>query len=307
MEGRAADVWPPLPLGPWAETNATLHMWAQIVGKIRLIESPPINHTWHSTLYVTSRGLTTSPIPHGSQVYQLDFDFIDHRLICTTIDGGRAHVALEPQTVARFYARTMEMLRSLGLEVRIHGRPNEVLEPIPFAENETHSAYDAGAVTRFWRVLVQCDRVFKRFRSSFIGKCSPVHFFWGAMDLAVTRFSGRTAPEHPGGIPNLPDRITRDAYSHEVSSAGFWAGGGAIAYPVFYSYAYPEPAGFAEHPVRPPQAFYSADFREFILPYDAVRTAADPDGTLLEFLESTYAVVADLARWDRAALEQRPG
>jgi hypothetical protein len=307
MEGRAADVWPPLPLGPWAETNATLHMWAQIVGKIRLIESPPINHTWHSTLYVTSRGLTTSPIPHGSQVYQLDFDFIDHRLICTTIDGGRAHVALEPQTVARFYARTMEMLRSLGLDVRIHGRPNEVLEPIPFAENETHRAYDAEAVTRFWRVLVQCDRVFKRFRSSFIGKCSPVHFFWGAMDLAVTRFSGRTAPEHPGGIPNLPDRITRDAYSHEVSSAGFWAGGGAIAYPVFYSYAYPEPAGFAEHPVRPPQAFYSADFREFILPYDAVRTAADPDGTLLEFLESTYAVVADLARWDRAALEQRPG
>jgi len=307
MGDRVADVWPPLPLEPWVETNATLHMWAQIVGKIRLIESPPINHTWHSTLYVTSRGLTTSPVPHDSKVYQLDFDFIDHRLICTTSAGGRAFVALEPQTVARFYARTMEMLRSLGLDVRIHGRPNEVPEAIPFAEDETHSAYDAEAVARFWRVLVQCDRVLKRFRSGFIGKCSPVHFFWGAMDLAVTRFSGRTAPEHPGGIPNLPDRVARDAYSHEVSSAGFWAGGGPIAYPVFYSYAYPEPGGFSEHPVRPPQAFYSADLREFILPYDAVRTAADPDRTLLEFLESTYAVAADLAQWDRAALEQRPG
>ena len=302
-----AEVWPPLPLGPWADTNATLHMWTQIVGKIRLSESAPINHSWHSTLYVTSRGLTSSPIPHGRTTYQLDFDFIAHELICTTSDGGRAHVGLEPQTVARFYARTMEMLQSLGISVRIHPRPNEVPEPIPFAIDETHRAYDANAVTRFWRVLVQSDRVFKRFRSNFIGKCSPVHFFWGAMDLAVTRFSGRRAPEHPGGIPNLPDRVTRDAYSHEVSSAGFWPGGGAIAYPVFYSYAYPEPAGFAEQAVRPPQAIYSPDFREFILPYDAVRTATDPDRLLLDFLESTYAAAADLATWDRAALEQPPG
>jgi hypothetical protein len=302
-----AEVWPPLPLGPWADTNATLHMWTQIVGKIRLSESAPINHSWHSTLYVTSRGLTSSPIPHGRTTYQLDFDFIAHELICTTSDGGRAHVALEPQTVARFYARTMEMLQSLGISVRIHPRPNEVPEAIPFAIDETHRAYDANAVTRFWRVLVQSDRVFKRFRSNFIGKCSPVHFFWGAMDLAVTRFSGRRAPEHPGGIPNLPDRVTRDAYSHEVSSAGFWPGGGAIAYPVFYSYAYPEPAGFAEQAVRPPQAIYSPDFREFILPYDAVRTATDPDRLLLDFLESTYAAAADLATWDRAALEQPPG
>jgi Family of unknown function (DUF5996) len=302
-----AEVWPPLPLAPWAETSATLHMWTQIVGKIRLIESAPINHSWHSTLYVTSRGLTSSPIPHGTTVYQLDFDFVTHQLICTTSDGARAHIALEPQTVARFYARTMEMLQSLGISVRIHGRPNEVPEPIPFATDDTHRAYDANAVTRFWRVLVQSDRVFKRFRSSFIGKCSPVHFFWGAMDLAVTRFSGRRAPEHPGGIPNLPDRVTREAYSHELSSAGFWPGGGAIAYPAFYSYAYPEPAEFAEHLVRPPQAFYSPDFREFILPYDAVRTATDPDRLLLDFLESTYAAAADLAKWDRAALEQRPG
>jgi len=307
MGNAIAEVWPPLPLASWADTNATLHMWIQIVGKLRLTESAAINHSWHSTLYVTPRGLTTSAIPHGTTVYQLDFDFIAHQLICTTSDGGRAQVALEPQTVARFYARTMEMLQSLGISVRIHGRPNEVAEPIPFATDETHRAYDAEAVTRFWRVLLQCDRVFKRFRSTFIGKSSPVHFFWGAMDLAVTRFSGRRAPEHPGGIPNLPDRITREAYSHEVSSAGFWAGGGPIDYPVFYSYAYPEPPGFAEHAILPPQAFYNPDFREFILPYDAVRTAVDPDRLVLDFLESTYGAAADLAKWDRAALEQRPG
>jgi hypothetical protein len=278
-------------------------MWTQIVGKIRLRESAPINHGWHSTLYVTSRGLTTSPIPHGARTFQIDFDFIDHVLPVTVSDGSTARVRLEPRTVAAFYRELMDALQGLGLDVQIYAKPNEVPDPIPFARDEVHRAYDAEAVNRYWRVLVQSDRVFKRFRSGFIGKCSPVHLFWGALDLAVTRFSGRRAPEHPGGIPNLPDRVTREAYSHEVSSAGFWAGGGAIAYPAYYAYAYPEPAGFAAARVGPPEAFYSQDLHEFILPYDAVRTAPDPDAVLLEFLQSTYAAAADLATWDRAALE----
>jgi hypothetical protein len=297
------DAWPTLPLEPWADTCATLHMWTQIVGKIRLRESAPINHGWHSTLYVTSRGLTTSPIPHGARTFQIDFDFIDHVLPVTVSDGSTARVRLEPRTVAAFYRELMDALQGLGLDVQIYAKPNEVPDPIPFARDEVHRAYDAEAVNRYWRVLVQSDRVFKRFRSGFIGKCSPVHLFWGALDLAVTRFSGRRAPEHPGGIPNLPDRVTREAYSHEVSSAGFWAGGGAIAYPAYYAYAYPEPAGFAAARVGPPEAFYSQDLHEFILPYDAVRTAPDPDAVLLEFLQSTYAAAADLATWDRAALE----
>src|SRR5688572_16045337 len=251
MDHSSPAVWPDLPYDAWADTNATLHMWAQIVGKIRLRESAPINHSWHSTLYVNARGLTTSAIPHGERAFQLDFDFIDHRLVCRTSDGAVGHVALEPQTVARFYAQTMEMLRSLDVPVQIHVRPNEVPDPIPFAKDEVHRAYDGESVTRFWRALVQCDRVFKRFRSPFVGKCSPVHFFWGAMDLAVTRFSGRRAPEHPGGVPNLPDRITREAYSHEVSSCGFWAGSAPVDYPAFYAYAYPEPMGFADVRVGP--------------------------------------------------------
>ena len=301
------QAWPALALEGWADSCATLHMWAQIVGKIRLRESAPINHGWHSTFYVTARGLTTSPIPHGLRTFQIDFDFIDHALVVDVSDGTTARIALEPQTVAMFYRRVMGALRGLDLDVTIHGRPNEVPDPIPFERDEVHRAYDAAAVTRFWRVLVQSDRVFKRFRSGFIGKCSPVHLFWGALDLAVTRFSGRTAPEHPGGIPNLPDRVTREAYSHEVSSCGFWAGGGAIAYPAYYAYAYPEPAGFADARVGPAQAFYSPDLREFILPYDAVRMSDDPDRTLLQFLESTYVAAADLAEWDRTALESRLG
>jgi len=299
-------VWPELPLGAWADTCATLHMWTQIVGKIRLRESAPINHGWHSTLYVTARGLTTSPIPHGARTYQIDFDFIAHALWIHVSDGGVARLRLEAQTVASFYRRVMEALHGLGIDVHIHGQPNEVPDPIPFARDEVHCAYDAAYVNRFWRVLVQSDRVFKQFRSRFIGKCSPVQLFWGALDLAVTRFSGRPAPEHPGGIPNLPDRITREAYSHEVSSCGFWSGsaGSAIAYPAFYSYAYPEPEGFSRAAVKPDAAFYSPDFREFILPYDAVRQAADPDHVLLEFLQSTYEAAADLGKWDRAALER---
>ena len=299
--------WPALPLEAWTETNATLHMWVQIVGKIRLRESPSINHSWSSTLYVTPRGLTTGAIPHGLRSYQLVFDFIDHALVVEVSDGQRGRVPLEPQTVAAFYRRLIDTLHAFGIDVRIHGRPNEVPDPIPFAGDEVHRAYDPEYANRFWRCLVQSDRVLTRFRARFIGKCSPVHFFWGAMDLAVTRFSGRTAPEHPGGIPNLPDRVTREAYSHEVSSAGFWAGGGAVPYPAYYSYAYPEPQGFAEARVDPSQAFYSPELREFILPYEAVREAADPDELLLEFLQSTYVAAADRGAWDRAALEPRAG
>ena len=299
--------WPALPLEAWTETNATLHMWAQIAGKIRLRESPLINHSWGSTLYVTARGLTTGPIPHGFRTYQLTFDFIDHALVVEASDGQRGRVPLEPQTVAAFYRRVMDTLHAFGIDVHIHGRPNEVPDPIPFARDEVHRAYDPEYANRFWRCLVQSARVLTRFRARFIGKCSPVHFFWGAMDLAVTRFSGRTAPPHPGGIPNLPDRVTREAYSHEVSSAGFWAGGGAVPYPAYYSYAYPEPAGFAAARVEPSPAFYSADLREFILPYEAVREAAEPDELLMQFLQSTYEVAAHLAKWDRGALEPRNG
>ena len=300
------EFWPALPLEGWADTCATLHLWTQIVGKIRLRESAPINHGWHSTLYVTARGLTTSPIPHGHGIFQIDFDFIDHTLVIEVSDGRSARVPLEPQTVAVFYRRVMDALAGLDIDVRIYAKPNEVADPIAFDRDEVHRAYDRAAVNRFWRVLVQNDRVFKRFRSGFLGKCSPVHLFWGALDLAVTRFSGRPAPPHPGGIPNLPDRITREAYSHEVSSAGFWAGGGAIAYPAYYSYAYSEPPGFASAAVGPGEAFYSTDLHEFILPYNVVRTSADPDRVLLEFLQSTYVAAADLARWDRAALESAP-
>jgi hypothetical protein len=297
------QAWPSLPLSAWSDTAATLHMWLQIVGKIRLTCSPWTNHSWHTTLYVTSRGLTTSPIPYGLLDFEIHLDFIDHVLTIEVSDGRSARVPLEPQSVAAFYQRLMREMKTLGLDVRIHAAPNEVPDAIPFAKNETLKSYDREYVTRFWRILAQSDRVFKIFRARFVGKNSPVHLFWGAMDLAVTRFSGRRAPQHPGGIPNLPDRVTREAYSHEVSSGGFWAGGGAIDYPAYYAYAYPEPEGFADKKVEPSVALYSKDLREFILPYDAVRGAADPDAMLLAFLQSTHAAAADLAKWDRAALE----
>lgn len=298
------EPWPSLPLEAWAETYATLHLWTQIVGKVRLAQSPWVNHGWHVSLYVTARGLTTSPIPHGTRSFQVDFDFVAHQLILRSSDGGTGGFALEPQSVAAFYKRFMAEMERLALRVDIYRRPNEVADPIPFDQDETHRVYDAEYANRFWRVLVQADRVFKEFRARFNGKCSPVHYFWGAPDLAVTRFSGRRAPEHPGGIPNLPDWVTRDAYSHEVSSCGFWPGGGSVAYAAFYSYAYPEPAGFSTAPVKPSTAFYSADFREFILPYDAVRQSESPDSTLLDFLQSTYEAAADLAQWDRNSLER---
>lgn len=303
MSNQQPEAWPPLPLDGWRDTSETFHLWTQIVGKVRLTQTPWINHTWNSTLYVTSRGLSTSPIPHGTRTFEIEFDLIAHELVVRTSDGGVFNMPLEPQTVAEFYEQLVDALARLLVPVTIHGRPNELENPIPFKRDRTHKSYDRDAVNRFWRVLVQSDRVFKIFRGRFIGKCSPVHFFWGAADLAVTRFSGRVAPPHPGGIPNLPDRVTRDAYSHEVSSCGFWAGGGPIAYPAYYAYAYPEPAGFAEARVGPAQAFYSPDLHEFILPYDAVRTSANPDSVLLEFVQSTYDAAADRARWDRAALE----
>jgi hypothetical protein len=279
-------------------------MWTQIVGKVRLARGPWLNHSWHVTLYVTARGLTTSPMPHGVRTFQIDLDFVDHRLIIAASDGRIMTFALEARPVAAFHRRLMEALRTLELSVHINPKPNEVTDPIRFDLDQAPRAYDPDYANRFWRALVQSDRVFKQFRGRFIGKCSPVHFFWGAPDLAVTRFSGRPAPQHPGGIPNLPDPITREAYSHEVSSCGFWPGGGAIPYPAFYSYAYPQPAGFPAAPVAPREAFYSRELGEFILPYDVVRQSESPDATLLEFLQTTYDAAANLAGWDRAALER---
>jgi len=301
-----AEFWPSLALEDWADTCATLHMWIQIVGKIRLVQSAWINHSWHATLYVTATGLTTSPIPHGLRTFQIDFDFIRHQLTITSSDGRMASFALEPQSVAAFHRRLMTEMRSLDLQVAIHEKPNEVPDPIRFDLDESHRAYDRDHANRFWRILVQSDRVFKEFRARFIGKCSPVHLFFGALDLAVTRFSGKPAPPHPGGIPNLPDSVTREAYSHEVISCGFWPGGGAFPQPAFYSYAYPEPAGFSAALLRPSAAFYSTDFREFLLPYDAVRQVEFPDAVLLEFLQSAYEAAASLAGWDRQALERQP-
>lgn len=299
-----SEVWPGLPLDAWTETYTTLHLWTQVVGKIRLVQSPWVNHSWSVTLYVTARGLTTSPIPYNTRTFQIDFDFIEHYLTVRTNDNGVGRVALEPQPVATFYERLMEEMEKLALRVPICKKPNEIPDPIRFDQDEIHRDYDRKYANRFWRVLVQADRVLKQFRAQFIGKCSPVHFFWGAADLAVTRFSGRKAPEHPGGVPHLPDWVAREAYSHEVSSCGFWPGGGPIPYPAFYSYTYPEPAGFASARVRPGEAFYSPALREFILPYESVRQAKDPDGTLLEFLGSSYEAAAEAGQWDRAALER---
>ena len=297
------EPWPPLPYPAWKDTCATLHLWTQIVGKIRLARTPWANHSWHVTLYVTPRGLGTSPIPDDGRAFQIEFDFIDHALLIATSDGGGQRLPLAPMSVADFHDRLMAALAGLGISVRIDGSPNEVPDPIPFRADREHAAYDPDAAQRFWRVLVQADRVLKQFRTGFLGKVSPVHFFWGSFDLAVTRFSGRRAPLHPGGIPHLPDAVTREAYSHEVSSAGFWPGGGAIDYPAFYAYAYPAPEGFASAPVRPAAAFFHEALGEFILPYDAVRTADAPDETLLDFLQCTYEAAANAAGWDRAALD----
>ena len=277
------EKWPDIPFEPWKDSCATLHLWTQIVGKYRLSRTPWINHSWQATFYVTSRGLTTSLIEAGSDSVQFDFDLIEHRLIGTSTDGSTASFALEPMTVAEFYKRFLALTDELGVRIEIHGTPNEISDPIPFAEDTKHASYDADAVHRFWRALVQIDRVFKYFRTGFLGKVSPVHLFWGSFDLAVTRFSGRVAPMHPGGIPGLPDVVTREAYSHEVSSAGFWPGGGPVEYPAFYSYAYPAPAEFSVQPVAPAAAFFDQKAGEFLLPYSVVRDAARSRSSALEF------------------------
>jgi Family of unknown function (DUF5996) len=299
-----SDFWPALPFAKWQDTATTLHMWTQIVGKIRLTLTPWTNHSWHVTLYVTSRGLTTSPIPYGASIFEIRFDFIDHELRVLKSDGAIRVLKLGPQSVAKFYGDVMNALAEMELPVKINVIPNEIQNPISFDEDEEHRSYDREYANRFWRVLVQSDRVFKEFRSRFCGKCSPVHFFWGSFDLAVTRFSGRPAPPHPGGIPHLPDAITREAYSQEVSSLGFWPGNAAAPTPIFYSYAYPEPPGFTEAKVLPAAAFYEPKFREFMLPYDAVRTAEKPDEVLLEFAQSTYDAASTLGKWDRAGLKE---
>lgn len=298
--------WPALDAAGWEETRATLHMWLQIVGKVRMALTPHINHWWEVPFYVTARGLTTSPMPHNGRYLQADFDFHDHQLLLQTSDGARRSVALEPRTVAEFYAATMSVLQALGVDVQIWSRPVEIADTTPFEENRHNRAYDADAVRRFWQALVQADRVLKLFRTKFLGKVSPVHFFWGAFDLAVTRFSGRPAPPHPGGIPNVGDWVMRAAYSHELSSAGWWPGD-ANTPPMFYAYAYPEPEGFKTYRMRPEAAFYSEEMGEFFLPYDSVRQAEDPDRTLLAFLESSYEAAAELAGWDREALERPRG
>ena len=299
-----SEAWPALPLHEWADTYATLHRWLQIVGKIRMVRTPPVNHSWHTTLYVSPHGLTTSSIPTERGAFEIEFDFIDHVLVVRTSDGSTSRTALRPRSVAEFYAEVMRLLRERGIGCAIYPRPNELPDATPFADDTAHASYDPEYAHRFWRILVSTDRVLRTFRSSFVGKCSPVHFFWGAADLAVTRFSGRRAPEHPGGIPNLPDAVVREAYSHEVSSAGFWPGGGVVDYPAFYSYAYPEPPGYAAATVEPDGAFYSTDLHEFILPYDKVRESPDPDQALLAFLQSTYEAAATLGAWDRQALER---
>jgi hypothetical protein len=303
MSSASQAPWPELPTAVWRETSETLHLWTQIVGKIRLARTPWLNHSWHVTLYVTARGLTTSPIPDDARSFRIDLDFIDHVLRISTSDGATRQFALAGNSVASFYAAIMATLAELGIHVAINEMPNELPGPIRFSQDVQHASYDPDAVRRWFQILVNADRVFKQFRTGFLGKASPVHFFWGSFDLAVTRFSGRRAPRHPGGVPHLPDEVAWEAYSHEVSSAGFWPGSGAIDYPAFYSYAYPEPAGFRTTQVAPGAAFFSEAMGEFILPYEAVRMAKDPDVALLDFLQSTYEVAAVAAKWDRDALE----
>lgn len=296
------DIWPSIPVAEWEATRDTLQLWTQIVGKVRMANTPLVNHWWNVPLYVTDRGLATSLIPYGTRGFEVAFDFIDHQLRITTTDGAERTMTLEPRSVANFYADFMAQLNDLGLHTAIWTMPVEIPGAIPFDTDEQHASYDAPQVHDFWLALVQMDRVFTDFRSRFLGKSSPVHLFWGALDLCVTRFSGRVAPLHPGGAPNCGPFVMHEAYSHEVSSAGYWPGGGGEG--VFYSYAYPEPSGFRDEPVAPDAARYDDGLQEFVLPYELVRTSADPDAMLLEFLQSTYGAAANRAEWDRKALER---
>ena len=294
--------WPALPWSEWTDTVATLHMWVQIVGKVRMALAPPLNHWWHTTLYVTSRGLTTSPIPYEARHFQVDFDFIDHRLDVTDDAGGSFTIALKPMSVAAFYREFMARLRDLGIDVRIWARPVEVAESIPFETDEIHATYDPHHAHAVWRGLALADRALKEFRTGFLGKSSPVHFFWGGFDLASTRFSGRPAPRHPGGAPNCAAWVMEEAYSREVASMGWWPWDETHG-PAFYAYAYPEPAGYGSASVRPAGATYDPGMGEFILPYDAVRDSPDPDGSVQAFFQTTYQAAADLGGWDRSVVE----
>src|SRR5499427_695086 len=295
--------WPELPYAAWKDTRDTLHLWTQIVGKIRLAQAPWLNHSWHVALYLTACGLTTSPIPYGERTFQLDFDFIDHVLWARTSDGHFRQLMLAPKSVAEFFSELLTALAELGINISITRMPCEIADGIPFDQDYAHASYDRDYANRFWRILLSSYNVLTHFRTGFLGKVSPVHFFWGSFDLAVTRFSGRTAPRHPGGVPHLSDAVAREAYSHEVSSAGFWPGGGPMTDAAFYSYAYPAPDGFASAAVGPERALFSKELGEFILPYEAIRMAPNPERALMEFLQSTYAAAAVLGRWDRAALE----
>ena len=295
------ECWPSLPLESWDDTRVTLHMWTQIVGKVRLALTPLVNHWWNVPFYVSARGLTTSSMSYENTVFELEFDFVDHQLLLTKSDGSVKKLPLAPRSVADFYKDFMSMLRADGIDVKIWKMPVEIPKPIPFDQDQIHASYDPQAVRKFWRILASSNAVFQDFRSRFIGKSSPVHFFWGSFDLAVTRFSGRRAPERLNA-----DRITREAYSHEVSSVGFWPGSGDVKEPAFYSYASPEPEGFKEYRARPDAASYRKELGEFLLPYEAVRQASSPSAALLDFCQTTYEAAATLAKWDRAALEKAP-
>jgi hypothetical protein len=307
---RKTDTWPRLGLNDWADTQSTVQRWTQIVGKTRLAFAPMQNHWWQVVLYVTERGLTTSPIPYDDgRAFDISFDFVDHTLITQASDGDGRTLPLKPQSVADFYAEFMSTLRSLGIEAKILPVPMEMPDAMRFTEDRTHASYDPEAVHRFWQVLVHADRTLKEFRAGFMGKSSPSHFWWGGFDLACTRFSGRTAPLHPGGIPNCPDWVMVEAYSHECISAGFWPGnvGGPVTEPSFYAYSYPEPPGYNVAPVGPEGAYYHPVMREWVLPYETVRASADPERALLEFLQSSYQTAANLAKWDRGSLERPSG
>jgi hypothetical protein len=295
------ELWPALPWEEWKDTATTLHMWMQIVGKTRLAFTPLVNHWWNVPLYITARGLSTSSIPYENDLFDVEFDFVDHRLDVRVTSGGSQSIALRPQSVAAFYEEYVDLLRSFNIEPKIYPKPVEVADPIPFAEDHQHASYDKDSAYRFWRILQRSDTLLKRFRARYLGKSSPVHFFWGSFDLAVTRFSGKQAPPRPGA-----DAITREAYSHEVISAGFWPGNGGFGAPAFYAYAAPQPDGLEKRQIRPGEAFYSDELKEFILKYDDVRRANSPDDAVLEFLQSSYEAAVELAGWDRAALERSP-
>jgi hypothetical protein len=303
MNTPSANNWPELYFDKLKDTIATVQLWTQIVGKIRLAQTPWLNHSWHVTLYVSPRGLTTGTIPYDGGIFQIDFDFIAHELLITASTGESQKLDLYPRTVAGFYTELFEKLALMGINVEIYASPNEVDPAIPFAQDEVHKSYDKDQMSLFFKALLNINTVFTRFRAGFHGKCSPVHFFWGAFDLAVTRFSGREAPQHPGGAPNMPDDVMQEAYSHEVSSCGFWPGSEQFPHPAFYAYCYPTPATYGAQPVKPAEAFYSADMGEFFLKYDDVRKAVDPEDTLLQFLETTYEAAATTGNWNRKALE----